>query len=480
MYILVKNVRICNKQPYKICKIPIFFVSLYAVNCAPMNSLFLLIALYTISGKQATASGEVPSGSTCEYVQTGNQSGQMTAGNEITLTLSGYDALQLQSVTLSMKSNTSAGSGEMQLKVGETEVWRIADAPFSSADWAGAYSKDWVNISHSLGGLVVPDDAPIVLHIKASKNSLYLQSVAVEYIGGQTEKYTVSFRTYSSQQVEPITESQANAGVVLPDVAVSDASWQFYGWASAPVDNQDKQPAVYVAGATYYPSADCTLHAVYVQHDEPQPWWPTDDLSLGDYLIGLYEPVNSYMYVATGGVTNGMLATVNRSVTSTDGWAAMSTISATEANIYTLDVKDDTLTIRHKATNSAVLMGGNGKFAKTSSANNAWIISPQEVETDAMPHYSISSEVGGKTYYFSFNLVSDDVYFCPQTDQTRQHDLLLYALSDIQDITWQYSSYAFGSGVQNTYQENTSTYRMPVGPYMLIIKNGKKYLQINE
>ena len=445
-----------------------------------MNSLFLLIALYTISGKQATASGDIPSGSTCGYVQTGSQSGQMTAGNEITLTLHGYDALQLQSVTLSMKSNTSAGSGELQLNVGETEVWSIADAAFNKDTWAGAYSKDWVNISHSLGGLVVPNDAPIVLHIKASKNSLYLQSVAVEYIGGQTEKYTVSFRTYSSQQVGPLTETQANAGVVLPDVEVSDASWQFYGWASAPIDMQETQPQVYMAGAIYYPDADCTLHAVYVQHDEPQPWWPTDDLTLGDYLIGLYEPVNSYMYVATGGVTNGMLATVNMSVTTTDGRASMPTSSCAEANVYTLSVNNDTLTIQHKATNSAVLMGGNGKFAKTSAANNAWIIAPQEVGTDAMPHYTISSEAGGKTYYISFNVYADEVYLCPTTEQTRQHDLLLYALSDIQDITWQYSSYAFGSGVQNTYQENTSIYRMPVGPYMLIIKNGKKYLQINE
>ena len=102
-----------------------------------MKSLFLLIALYTISGKQAVPSGNIPDGTTCVYEQSGSKSGQMTAGNDLTLTLSGYDGLQLQSITLSMRSNTASGAGEMQLAIGGTSVWSIGNMSFNKSALAG-------------------------------------------------------------------------------------------------------------------------------------------------------------------------------------------------------------------------------------------------------------------------------------------------------------------------------------------------------
>ena len=67
-----------------------------------LNTIFLLVSLYTISGKQAVASGDIPEGATCEYVQSGNKSGQMTAGNDLTLTMNGYEGMTLRSITLEM------------------------------------------------------------------------------------------------------------------------------------------------------------------------------------------------------------------------------------------------------------------------------------------------------------------------------------------------------------------------------------------
>ena len=89
-----------------------------------MKSLFLFIALYTISGKQVVPSGDQPSGLSCVYEQTSSRSGQLTAGTELTLTLNDYAGMRLQQVTLLMHSNQSAGAGSLLMQVGDfSYIW---------------------------------------------------------------------------------------------------------------------------------------------------------------------------------------------------------------------------------------------------------------------------------------------------------------------------------------------------------------------
>lgn len=444
-----------------------------------MKSLFLLIALYTISGKQAVPSGDLPSGSLCTYEQTGNRSGQMTAGNELTFTLSGYDGLWLHSVTLSMHSNTSAGAGSMQLTLGESVLWSIEDASFDDPSWAGAYSTSWVDLKQRLTWVKVNDGAELVLHIQASKNSLYLQSVAVEYSAPQEEVFTVSFETYTSGHLPSLTETGANSGVELPEMWIDDATWQFYGWSSTPIEKAEQTPAVYKPGTIFYPSANCTLHAVYVRQGEQQPWLPTDDLTMDDYMIALYEPVTGLMLHAIGAVENGMLATVNQTLYYDEGQVAFPQEMCSGDAIYTLSVVHDTLTIRHKATNTAVKPASGGKFSP--SGSNVWTIAPMEVTSDQMPRFCISGMAGAKVYYVSFYLGTDaEFYFRPTADAGQQHDLLLYALADMGETSLFYSSYAFGTGSETLYTDEPTTYQMLIGPCKLMIKDGKKYMQINE
>lgn len=444
-----------------------------------MKSLFLLIALYTISGKQAIPSGEIPTGSSCVYEQTGNKSGQMTAGNELTLRISGYDGLWLHSVTLSMHSNTSAGAGELQLTLGESTLWSISDAPFNDESWAGSYSTEWVDIKKRFAWLTVKEGAELTLHIKASKNSLYLQSVAVEYSAPQEETFTVSFETFSSANIPSMTESAANAGVDLPGMSVNDNQWRFFGWSPEPTEETNQIPAVYKAGTTFHPTANCTLYAVYVREGELQPWLPTDDLSQDDYLIAMYEPVTAYMMHAIGPVENGMIATVNQFLSCDDGWVSMPLEAYSPDAIYTLSVKNDTITIRHKATNTVVRPASGGKFI--SSGSNVWTITPTSVATDNMPRYVLSGIVGSKRYYWSFYLGTDAlIYFRPTDNADQQHDLLFYAVSDMGEVVNYYTSYAFGNGLDTNYIDNIPSYMMQFGPYRLTIKDGKKYMQINE
>jgi hypothetical protein len=128
------------------------------------------------------------------------------------------------------------------------------------------------------------------------------------------------------------------------------------------------------------------------------------------------------------------------------------------------------------------VLAATGKFAKSSTANNAWIISACETDADDMPQFTVSGTVADKTYYVSYYVDNGTgtIYLRPTTDASMVHNLLLFALSDRVENPAVYSSYAFGSAVENIGTYTGYTYWLNMGPYILTISNGKKYLQINE
>ena len=368
-----------------------------------------------------------------------------------------------------------------QMRVGESTLWSISTATFAAPEWAGAYSQDWVDIVHNLGDTNVPPGAPITLHILASQNSLYLQSVELTYTAPELPAYTVSFDTHIQQQISPVTESRPGAGITLPDVQTGDPNWMFYGWARTCCYSSYSAVAVNNAGAMFYPESDCTLHAVYVQADEPQPWYPTDELTSGDYMMALYEPVNGLMLIASGQVTNGLIPADRYTIPADNGWVAMPDEFCKTQCIYTLQVSDDTLAIQHKASNTSVYLSNKGKFALTNSSNIPWLFVPSEAEHDAMPHYVVAGKAGNNTYYISYSFDADtEFYFAVTADSQQEHNLLFYALDDRVEVTTLYTSFPFGGDVTTPDNDNLHEYRMNIGTHTLVIKNGKKYLQINQ
>lgn len=447
-----------------------------------MKALFLLIALYTISGKQAVPSGDIPEGSACEYTQTGNRSGQMTADNSLMLQLTGYTGCTLQGVTLSMKSNTSSGAGWLRLTIGDEMVWEIEDAPFSSAEWAGTYSTDWVDISHALSGRTIMADEEIQLRIGASANSLYLESIAIEYTAPQPVAYTVSFDTHIPQTVAPIVEQQAGAGIILPDLAFSDSLWMFSGWALMPTMETIAKPVIWQAGETYVPQQNCTLHAVYVSKDEGEEyWWPADELSTGDYLLTLYIPGAYTFCQATGAVQSGLIRALLYYFYDEVVDPIPMQMGYTATDVYTLTMlTDSTLTLKHKETNTDILLDSGNKF-KT-SGSGSWKVRSEYNETDQMTHHHLSAQRNGVEYVVTVGQGLDvGLYFRPMTGVT-DYGLLLYALDDepIKHDT-KYTSYPYGqTAVIPVVTDGTTPYRIPMGPCTLIIRNGQKTLQLNE
>ena len=144
-------------------------------------------ATYTITSTSAvTASDDVPSGSTATYSSTYNTKYQLTSGNSMTLTLSGYTGYKITGIILSMKSNSSSGAGHFKATVGgSTVISSIANASFNDASWNGAWSTSFVNIEPSISvERTVSNGEDVQLVITSTANSIYCQSYTIYYERG--------------------------------------------------------------------------------------------------------------------------------------------------------------------------------------------------------------------------------------------------------------------------------------------------------
>ena len=201
---------------------------------------------YTVSSTSAvTKSGTAPDGSSATYKSTyTNAKCQLTANNSMTLTLSGYDGCKITGLTLSMKSNSSKGSGNMSMKIGNTTISSIATAKFNNNTWNGSWSTSYVNVTPSVTATTVGNGEKIVITIAATENSLYCQSFTITYEtsgGGSTPDpitVTLDKSTLSLKEGENATLTATVTGSTNAVTWTSDAS------NIASVDNAGKVTAI--------------------------------------------------------------------------------------------------------------------------------------------------------------------------------------------------------------------------------------------
>lgn len=164
-------------------------------------------ATYTVeSTSKVNVSGTAPVGSSAVYESSYNSKYQLTKDNSMTLTLSGYDGLVVNGITLSMKSNTSSGKGSFDAKIGTKTISTIADSTFSATEWNGSWSTSYVNVTPSVTATTVGTGEDIVITISASANSLYCQSFTISYIvpesSGEEDTPTLESIVVTGQKTE--------------------------------------------------------------------------------------------------------------------------------------------------------------------------------------------------------------------------------------------------------------------------------------
>ena len=137
---------------------------------------------YTVSSKTAVSTtGTAPAGSSALYSQTFSTMGQMTGGNSITLTLSGFDGKKVTGASVRMKSNKSKGGGSLSLVSGSSTIASIEDSKFNTSNWYGNWSQEFVPIDLTVTETTVGTGKTIVLTIEATENSLYFESLTLTY-----------------------------------------------------------------------------------------------------------------------------------------------------------------------------------------------------------------------------------------------------------------------------------------------------------
>ena len=220
---------------------------------------------YTITG---TLSG-APTGATASCKSTYNNANQMTEGKSQTLTLKSFGAVLITNITLSMKSNSSAGAGKLRYSTDGGSTWTYivggesSGEKFNSASWHGSWSTSYVNVSKNVA-IVTEDGKDLIIKIEATTSSIYCQSYSITYT---TDKFTVAYNRGSGTCGTP-SQTQARTGEALtlpnavPPIDCGERGWEFAGWKKGSAQTSTTTPPTLYTG-TYRPTSDETLYAVY-------------------------------------------------------------------------------------------------------------------------------------------------------------------------------------------------------------------------
>lgn len=151
---------------------------------SPVTSHSGVYQVKTVSSVITT--GDVPPSSSAVYSQTYSTVGQITSSNSATLTLSGYEGATITGITLSMRSNSSKGSGSLTVKAGSTTIASLASCGFNQWYDNNSYGDTFrdIHVELTQSDYLVCDGEKIVITIKASTNSLYIQGYTIHYTTG--------------------------------------------------------------------------------------------------------------------------------------------------------------------------------------------------------------------------------------------------------------------------------------------------------
>ena len=158
---------------------------LFAMLLAWTTNLWADVATYKVtSTSKVTSSGEIPEGASATYSSTYGTAYQLTKGNSMTLTLKGYEGYVITGITLSMKSNASAGAGTFSAKAGTTTLAEISTATKFNA-WFdnNAYTTSYkdIHVTMANAAYTIQTGEDVVIVIAATTNSLYCSSFTITY-----------------------------------------------------------------------------------------------------------------------------------------------------------------------------------------------------------------------------------------------------------------------------------------------------------
>jgi hypothetical protein len=385
------------------------------------------------------------------YANTG-QKGDVTAGQVATLSLAHLDGIDIEQITVYVKSNKSSGAGEFTVTA---DGQMIASKSGTFREWTGS----WDNTTYHPIALLQSSQKSVTeleITLTGTANSLHIERYEIQWT--QAMPHTVTFmrgnRVYTTR-----TEPEGNGGIFLPSVPDS-AEWKFRGWSETEFWGTATLPELYPANAKCYPMEDCTLWAVFEYQTEEETGYATD---LTD---GEYRYVNS--------ANNKVLTGVPEDGKMQNGYLNISD----EGQVYSIDFSDDgTATISHSLTGTPIGYSGTQMAVN----NSPWKVYHEGEET------IFYIESGAKKYVLWLNILAKE-----GTGETYAGLLAVEALSspmrlmpvvEKEDEPYYTCHPEVPMGVEEVKDERTNELTgervlMHLGNYRLKIKNGKKIIEL--
>ena len=150
-----------------------------------------------------------PTGVTATFSTTYSNKEQLTSGNSMTLTLSGWDSnTTIKGVTLEVKNNASKGAGTATVTIGSTTLGTL-----SITGLGNTYQEKAVTITET------KTTSDLVITIEASANSVYCKKFIISYEAGPvtptcaTPTFSPSAGTYGKAKDVTITTATEGATI---------------------------------------------------------------------------------------------------------------------------------------------------------------------------------------------------------------------------------------------------------------------------
>lgn len=416
--------------------------------------VLLTVMTFTIESKTSVSmDGLWPYDIGVNYANTGTK-GNVEAGDKATLSLSGLENIQLESVTLYLKSNMDAGAGVITMTADGASLYSKSG---TYKDWFGFYNiTSYQPIGWS--GKKTLNQGTLVIEVDGTANSLHIEKYEIHYTQAPERPYTVTLVMDGAQK--QITESEAGSGVVLPLCPDVDG-WYWDGWSTAPIAEQTTfQPYLLYAGDTIYPKKDLMLWAVWT--DVMPPTWEKQTQPESGYYS--FEVHNKILY--SGVDKNGLVPMIDA------GMVYMN-------SIYYIDfITDSTCTIE--------VAGGQNNYIgydmTTKTLKDAPSVWKCKVLQDSTWLFFAAQD--GEDYWMMYQKMMD--YNAWLSDYTLgdnpNNGWSLYALPDPHETIhwWSYPVTHAVVTVNGEWLRVKSEWRIPFGNYELIITNGQKKLRLKE
>ena len=415
-----------------------------------MNVLLLILSVMTWTVKDkntVTGDGAYPYSIEANYSCT-NTKGTVRANDEAVLTLTNMGGITVEQVEVYVRSNKTGGAGQFTVSInGRNEATKSG----SLKDWVGAYDNTNYHAVKLLSKTYANANE-LEITLVGTANSLYIEKYVITWSPAQPHTVTLmnGIDTYAT-----VSETDGGDGILLPNMDDYEC-WYFVGWSTWEFWAIHSMPTVYKANTVYYPASDETLWAMYVYHN------PTEQTLVTDLVSGDYLYVNTDASIALAGVPdeNGRMGYLTADPTN-------------EKLYYTVDlVTDTTAYITHTSSQTPI---GYSDGLKMVAKKSLWKIYHDETQT------LFYMEHNGKKYVLWLNVWdtgTGDTYAGLQvTNNLTSPMALMIPNSSPEEPTFTCHPES-GYGIQFVPDEKRADYILQIGNYRLMIKDGKKMMQL--